>query len=537
MKQKPSRRRTAETNIQKQLLGTHLALIIILALLLGIAGAAINLASETKRRDRDLRNVAETIARSPILTDEANETADVAAYLDALKGSLEAVDVISVVDDSGVRLYHSNHDLIGTVYDGTTPDFSGQSYYASTDSGPSGRQRRAYAAVYGADGDYRGFVMAITLIGTIYGELAKTVLAFSAITLAAIGIELLLSFWYSKRLKTMLMGYEPDVFSAMYRMREHILSSLEEGIVAVDDTGVIQFANGAALRMLAGYDARVGMNAAAIGDGTLLARTLAEGEKEFNSRFGNAELLIDRIPVKQDGNTMGAIAILHDRAEYTKLMEELTGTQYLVDSMRANNHDFTNKLHVILGLLQMEMYDEATNYIQNITMVQRDSISRIMNAVGDPAVAALLIGKNARASELNIRFTLREGCRFDPTDRPLPREVLIRVIGNLIDNAFDAMRGQENTDEPNELLFGIFSRPGALLITADDMGTGIAPDDLPHIFEKGYSTKGENRGTGLWQVKETVDSFGGTVTVESQLGAGASFAVSFTEAVGGKENV
>ena len=537
MKQKTARRRTAEKNIQKQLLGTHLALIILLALLLGFAGAAINLASETKRRDRDLQNVAETIARSPILTGQAGDTAAVAAYLDALKESLEAVDVISVVDGSGMRLYHSNHDLIGTVYDGTVPDFSGQSYYASTDSGPSGRQRRAYAAVYGEDGDYRGFVMAITLIGTIHGELAKTVLAFSAITLAAIGIELLLSFWYSRRLKTMLMGYEPDVFSAMYRIREHILASLEEGIVAVDETGVIQFANDAALRMLSGCDARVGMNAAAIGDGTLLARTLAEGEKEFNGRFGNAELLIDRIPVKEDGSTVGAIAILHDRAEYTKLMEELTGTQYLVDSMRANNHDFTNKLHVILGLLQMEMYDEATGYIQNITLVQRDSISKIMNAVGDPAVAALLIGKNARASELNIRFTLREGCRFDPADCPLPREVLIRVIGNLIDNAFEAMRGKDDPDEPNELLFGIFSRPGALLITADDTGTGIDPADLPHIFEKGYSTKGENRGTGLWQVKETVDSFGGTVTVESQPGAGASFTVSFTDRAGGKENV
>ena len=537
MKQKSARRRTAAPNIQKQLLGTHLALIVVLALLLGVAGAAINLASETKRRDRDLRNVAETIARSPILTDAAADAADVAAYLDALKGSLEAVDVISVVDETGARLYHSNHDLIGTVYDGTVPDFSGQSYYASAESGPSGRQRRAYAAVYGADGAYRGFVMAITLIGTIYGELAKTVLAFSAITLAAIGIELLLSFRYAGRLKTMLMGYEPDVFSSMYRMREHILSSLEEGIVAVDGNGVIQFANEAALRLLAGYGARVGVNAADVGDGTLVARTLAEGKKEFNGRFGSAALLVDRIPVKQDGKTAGAIAILHDRAEYTRLMEELTGTQYLVDSMRANNHDFTNKLHVILGLLQMEMYDEATGYIQNVTMVQRDSISRIMNAVGDPAVAALLIGKNARASELNIRFTLREGCRFDPADYPLPREALIRVIGNLIDNAFDAMRGQETPDEPNELLFGIFSRPGALLITADDTGTGIAPADLPHIFEKGYSTKGENRGTGLWQVRETAESFGGAVTAESQPGAGASFAVSFTGKNGGKEDV
>jgi sensor histidine kinase regulating citrate/malate metabolism len=76
-------------------------------------------------------------------------------------------------------------------------------------------------------------------------------------------------------------------------------------------------------------------------------------------------------------------------------MEELSGTRYLVDSMRANNHDFTNKLHVILGLIQMGMYDDASSYIQNITMVQRENISKVMNAVNVPAVAALLIGKIA----------------------------------------------------------------------------------------------------------------------------------------------
>ena len=207
-------------------------------------------------------------------------------------------------------------------------------------------------------------------------------------------------------------------------------------------------------------------------------------------------------------------------------MEDLTGTRYLVDSMRANNHDFTNKLHVILGLIQMEMYDEATSYIQNITMVQRETISKVMNCINEPAIAALLIGKIARASELNVKFVLREGCYYSSADISLPSEVLVTVIGNLIENAFESMNDM-NYDGQKELLFGMYSKPGALLITADDTGSGISDSNIDRIFENGFSTKGSGRGTGLYQVKNLIEAAGGKINVESQEGIGTSFTVSF----------
>lgn len=214
---------------------------------------------------------------------------------------------------------------------------------------------------------------------------------------------------------------------------------------------------------------------------------------------------------------------------YTKLMEDLTGTRYLVDSMRANNHDFTNKLHVIMGLIQMEMYEEAVSYIENITIVQRATISKIMNAVQEPSIAALLIGKIARASELNIKFVLREGCHYSNADMQLPSELLVTVIGNLIENAFEAMNEKSGYEVQKELLFGIYSRPGAVLITTDDTGVGISEENLERIFENGFSTKGKGRGTGLYQVKEMVERYGGEITVESQEGIGSSFSISFTK--------
>lgn len=538
-------KRMTLNNIQQRLFRTQMILIITLALFLGVAGTLINIHFDTQKRDQNLKNVAEAIARSPMITliqgaADVNDSKMFMEYLDSLRDTLSDIDVISVVGGSNVRLYHSNHELIGTIYDGTHPKFEQDEneYYAVDESGPSGTQRRAYAAIYDSDGNYAGFVMAIMLMKNIHEETMQTLFIFALITFAAILIELLISVKLSGSIKESLLGYEPDVFSAMYRIRDNILESLDEGIIAVDENGTVQFANDVAVAIFDDIEKGAGKNIVGqplngIQGGESLMRALEGSEKEFHIResgFGSADILIDRIPIKDDDTVVGAVGILHNRSEYTKLMEDLTGTRYLVDSMRANNHDFTNKLHVILGLIQMEMYDEAISYIENISIVQRSTISRIMKAVNEPAIAALLIGKTARASELNIKFVLREGCCYSGASMPLPAEMLVTIIGNLIDNAFEAMNESDsNYDTHKELLFGIYSRPGAVLITTDDTGVGIAEENLERIFENGYSTKGEGRGTGLYQVKAMVEGLGGTITVESQIGVGTSFSISFTE--------
>ncbi len=532
-------------HIQKQIFITQLVLILTLAAFLGVAGTLINIHFETQKRDRNLQNVAEAIAHSPLLDDmiNADYTEDTSSvlieYLDSLKNSLDDIDVISVVSNNdNIRLYHSNHKLIGVAYDGTLPEFrkGTKEFYSANDSGPSGTQRRAYAAVYDEDGNYVGFVMAIMLMKNVKAETFQALAISVIITLTAIFIELIISFRLSDSIKKRLHGYEPDVFSAMYQVRDNILESLDEGVVAIDKKGTVQFVNQSAAIMLGSTKDTtklIGRPFSDICDKTIFTHTLTTGEKQFNiqePRLHHTDILLDRIPIKREGEILGAVGILHNRAEYTKLMEDLTGTRYLVDSMRANNHDFTNKLHVILGLIQMEMYEEATAYIENITMVQRAAISKIMSAVDDPAVAALLIGKTARASEINAKFILREGSACSKTDYSIPSETLVTIIGNLIDNAFEAMNIEdERYDRQKELIFGIYSKPGALLITTDDTGVGIAEKDLGKIFENGYSTKGECRGTGLYQVKTMVEGLGGTITVQSQSDVGTSFSVHFAK--------
>ena len=112
-------------SIHKLFFRTQLVLIISLALILGIAGSLINLHYETEKRDQNLQNVAQTIANSPLLTNNSlvKDNESLSEYLDALKETLSDIDVISVVDDNGMRVYHSNPSLIGTQYDGNLPNF------------------------------------------------------------------------------------------------------------------------------------------------------------------------------------------------------------------------------------------------------------------------------------------------------------------------------------------------------------------------------------------------------------------------------
>lgn len=521
-----------KSGIRGYILKMHMILIIIMAILIGTVGIGLNLHDEASQRDRNLRNIAEAIAASAPVLEAENEghIEELEQYLDTLYRSLNDIDVISVVGSDRTRLYHSNHDLIGTVYDGVIPSFSENEQVAAvSDTGPSGPQRRVYAVIRDSKGDYAGFVIAIMLMSNIRARTTKLLITFILVILAAMIVEILISYNIAGRIRDRLMGYEPDAFTAMYRVRDNILEGLEEGVIAIDSNYIVQFENSAASKMTkSASDIEKDVLAK-----QLFSDVIGAGKSEHSVPFAagpDADILIDRYPLFENGQTVGAIGILHDRTAYTRMAEDLAGTRFLVDSMRANNHDFTNKLHVILGLLQMEMYDEAMHYIQDITIVQRETVSTIMHAVNEPAVAALLIGKISRASELNVNFVFRKDSRYIPDEYYVPEDALITIIGNLIDNALDAMNtGREHDDEgTKELCFGIYSSQGALLITVDDTGNGISEANLEHIFDNGFSTKGEGRGTGLYQTKKTIDVLGGEISVESQEGEGTSFTVSFT---------
>ncbi|MGN1409431.1 MAG: ATP-binding protein [Eubacteriales bacterium] len=520
--------------IQREILQTLLILVSVMTVLISIISIAVSISTDRKRLDQNLENVAQTLAQSEIIRqrDSSGSAAGenmMVTYLDSLKSSLSNIDVISIISSDNFRIYHTNHELIGTEYDGTVPDFSGGNiFYVASDTGPSGSQRRAYAAIYDNDGNYVGFVLAVMLSQNIRKIVLSNILVHILCAATVIAFAVALSKQLSERIKKILKGYEPDIFSAMFTVRDNVLEALEEGLLAFDNEGSIVYMNCSAKKML---DIDDGMKsvAKAIPD-ISVNRILSSGEKysglSIHSDNGS-DILADIIPLSENEKTKGGLCILRDRTEFTKLMEDLSGIKYLVESMRANNHDFINKLHVILGLMQMNKTAEACEYIANITSIQQKVIHNIMKNIDDPSIAALLIGKYSRAAELDIKFSVESGSRLSRSDISLPAGDLITIIGNLTENAMDSLN--EKNELPKELSVGIYTKPHAMIITVDDTGNGISPENTEKIFEYGYSTKGEGRGTGLHLVRQLIEKHNGTISVESEPGIGTSFTVTLTD--------
>ncbi len=426
-KEKTSKKKSEDgklNNLRKKIQNTHLILIIVITLLMSLGGSIINMSSNKKNFEQELQDTSILIKRLYDFTKNYSQE-DLCNYMDKIVEDLPNLDVISIVDKNLNRIYHTNHSLINTKYDGNIPIFLLQEnlqsqkenfFYTENSSGPSGPQKRTYSLIFDENGNYEGFILTIKLQTSIMATTFRTIALFFIVTVLAILIEIIVSFSLSKTIKK----------------------------------------------------------------------------------------------------------------EFLAFTEDFEGTKFLVDSMRANNHDFTNKLHVILGLVQIGEYEKACSYIENISIIQRETVSRVMSSIENPSFAALIIGKIARASECNVKFILQEGSFFKADDVNFPSEALVTITGNLIDNALDSMNFAEiNLNKQSELNFGVFTKKGELLIIVKDNGSGIAPENLNRIFENGFSTKGNGRGVGLFHTKQLVESLGGTISVESQVGKGACFMVSF----------
>lgn len=320
-----------------------------------------------------------------------------------------------------------------------------------------------------------------------------------------------------------------DDLLKMFKLREDILAALEEGILAIDNDKKVIFINQAAISMLHIADKHpVGKLLSEIYPASKLSHLLKTGKKEFNVQMKslkNDYVISDRMPIWDDGKIIGAVAIFRNRTEVVKLAENLTGVKHLVESMRANNHDFINKLHVILGLIQMQKYDEAVEYIMNVSMIQKEIISRIIRHIEIPSVAALLIGKFARAAELGIHFSLDESSLLKEDDTNIPADVFITVLGNLIENAMDSLN--TTAIKTKKMLVSIKSDSSSIIISVNDNGPGISKTNLKKIFKNGYSTKDNSRGTGLFVVKNLVESYNGTISVTSIENIETQFVVIF----------
>lgn len=519
---------------------TMLLLGIVLALLLSLgASFALSLTQESRTRDQALISAAQVAANAPTLMEkfDANQIAD---YSRRTVVNVSSVDVFAVYDSSGTAIAFYDLDSgdddpseLQPLSEYVMKYFSkGEDTLLYNGEAPLGTDRCAYAAVYSHNGELIGFAMAGIYMRSIRRIVLRMILFHLLAGIGALLIGGFLSLHLSRRIKDELLGYEPDVFRKLFLQRTDILDALEEGMLAIDAQSRVIYLNRAASDMLriAQSDA-LGQPLSSIYPRSTIARVMQTGRAEYNislESITHVSVISDRIPLWRDGEIEGAIAIFRNRTEATKLAQDLTGVQHIVEALRAYTHEFTNKLHVILGLLQLGETKRAEEYVLSITQTRVQSIDYISDRIRDPSVAALLIGKAYRAAELNIRFTLDPSSVLHGNGQYMPVSGLITVLGNLIENAFDAMRTAP-ADVPSEVTVSIREGKHALLLSVDDTGPGISPEIRNQIFRRGFSTKGEGRGTGLALVHDVIEAYHGSIRVESELGVGTSFIITLSD--------
>ena len=479
----------------------------------------------------------------------ALQTAQTVAEIPAIRAALLAKDTSGIIqtiadtvrlkvgarfvvvgDASGVRYSHPVLERIGQQFVGgdTGPALREGKSYVSEAVGTLGRSIRGMVPIFDDSGAIIGFVS----VGYLTESVGQIVRDNMGTQLLVIGVLLAIGLaggaWIAHRVKRLTLGLEPSEITTLYLEREAVLESIREGVAAVDQEGDIAMANKTALRH-AGLDPAQPVRGRPVADilpDLDLARVLATGEAVHDRDFTMAgrEFVGNVVPVLHEGRMQGAVATFRPTDELDSLARELSRVQEYTELLRVQAHEYSNKLHTIAGLLQIEAHQEALDLVVRESTGYQDMICFVQEAVAQPVIAAIIMGKYARAQELHIVFDVDRHSSFRQVPEWINQEKIVTILGNLLDNAFESVldRPQEQrratlsfTDLGNELLFEV-----------EDSGAGVPIARTEAIFERGISGKGsEHRGVGLYLVRQCLLDLGGQVTVsDSELG-GALFTV------------
>ena len=496
---------------------------------------AMDIARERKALDRKITDAAAYVAElrgvhgmleagypDPGVTEQLEEITEV----------VSGIDSILIADRNGLRFYQTSRHMAGDMYvDGDeTRILTGSAPYITTVQGTDGPLHCAFHAIRNAEGVTEGFVMVSVAVSKITGQSQQIMLVYVAMFLAMLLLSILLTGAFFRFQRTMLLGHEPVELLSLYVKQDEVINSLAEGIVSVGQNGKILFANKPAELLLAGQSgALVGKSLKEVFPDTHFEQILEDGTAVMNQVYVNGDqtLLINEVPVTEHGEQPdGVLLILQDRTEALRLSDELSGARNMMDTLRAFNHEFLNKLHIILGYLQTGEIDKAKEFIINSNLVSSQSVRDTANALRVSEVCALVIGKMMHAAESGIRLSLEPGSSLMERDLLMEPGEYVTVIGNLLENAIEELK--ESGEKNGEIHLGVFAKPGVNVISCEDSGRGIDPAMLDRIFTRGVSTKGKNHGTGLYLVKQVADKYGGEVSVETEPGEGSCFTITLT---------
>lgn len=440
---------------------------------------------------------------------------------------------VVVGNADGIRYSHPLPERLGLPMVGGDNDralLHGESYVSEA-VGSLGEAVRGKTPVVDAEGR----VIGIVSVGFMLDRVAMDVGRHTSLGWWLVAAMILLGFagayGLSRHLKRVILGLEPHEIARLAMEKEAILQSIHEGILAVNREGAITLVNQQARRFLDLPAERevLGNPIHEVVPNSRLFEVLERGEQQFDQQMwlGDHPVVVNRVPVMHGGEVEGAVATFRSRREIVDLSNALSAASRDVDMLRAQAHEFSNKLYTISGLLQLGRIREALALIHQESERAQAQMSFLMGHVTDPVISGTLLGKLTRARELGVRLEIDDQSSLAAPLTATGQEVLMTVIGNLLDNACHAALQERRDDGEGARVRLFFTDLGEqLLIEVEDNGPGVAGEHVEAIFTEGFSTKpGKHRGIGLALVARLCRAHGGAITLEESELGGACFTV------------
>lgn len=516
-------------------LQTAIALMVCIVVILALVVTGILIGKEVShRKEEDLANQVQAtsriVAQSPSVIEAMTGMRDESEIQTVAEDVRKATGVqyIVVMDMDGIRKSHPDEEKIGKRFVGKDEAGALQGKeYLSVAEGTLGPSMRAFVPIHDRDGKQVGAVA----VGILMNHIREAVVQSTFIIYIGIGIGILTGLFgallFARRIKRVLFGLEPFEIAGLLEERTAMLESVREGILAINRDGNIIMANAEASRIFrrAGIvEEPIGKAVEEILPRSRLRQVLESEHGEFDQelQLNGLVLVANRIPVTVDGHVVGAVATFRDKTELKQMAEQLTGVKLYADALRAKTHEFMNQLHVILGMVHMGKQDELASYIRRITNNQQMEIGTVSRLVQDPILAGFLLSKWSIARERGVRLEISGSHSLPRLEDPELVHELVTILGNLIENGFEAVESEAN--EAKELRVFLGYDGEKLTLSVEDNGSGIPEDQREAIFDKGFSTKGDDRGYGLHLVRESVERLGGSLNLTSGDG-GTRFSV------------
>jgi two-component system CitB family sensor kinase len=420
---------------------------------------------------------------------------------------------IVVLDRHGIRYSHPDVKLIGKKVSEPLVALDGRTH-VGTDHGDLGISANAKAPLRAPDGTVVGEVSSGILERRIFNQLLDELPSLLLYFACALGIGVVASVTLARRLKRSTFGLELDEIAALVQEREAMLHGIREGVITLNRAGRVTLVNDEARSLLELPSDVVGRKLEELLAAGRLRAVLTGMERGRDEVVLTDDhvLVVNRMPVSRQGRSLGAVVTLRDRTELEGLLRELDSVDAMTNALRAQQHEFSNRMHTLAGLIELGEHDQAARYALDVSGASSGLAESIRERIEQPELAALLLAKTTVAAERGVELMLSETSQL--ADSGDHTSSLLTIVGNLIDNAVDAAAAGP---APPWVMVSLSTGAGTRTIEVQDSGPGVPEDLRDAIFTDGFTTKDgqsrRSRGLGLALVHRLVRRAGGEITV------------------------